>query len=652
MPSICKARLLAFVLPFLLLPLLPACTSSDGGGGGGGDGGAGGNGGAGGEPVISLLELQTVDLPSNAEPEHTPGSPGVTVSNPQLITQFGSADFSLNNARYTRYYLSDQADSQPDAIVVLVPGFEGGASTFAVLAESLARRAKSESSVVVEVWAVDRRSNQLEDTAGLDLAEQEQDPSLGLDFLFGDDLGLEMNETLEAELNRRAIFYDTGEDLAFMAQWTTLVHSQDIDAVVEEARSTARNANVFLGGHSAGTGFTARYAATDFNLDGGDPEPGYAKVRGLVMLEGGGGNLLSQGPTEDQLDRIEARFDGGLYGAVQSQEPRCIDGATACTLETELVDCAAFENTSCTEPVNAYSVVAGLLSPQLLAVSEVAALEGDLQGDTGISILQADQNGIEGNNAVSQVPELAALTLLLGTEPATSVALIGLFLDDDGAAAAAASFVATSLGTVGDTVDGVRTWLNYGDPMPASVLTDNGPKPTDTTGRWGVEVESTDLEGHMMPTFYQGQTNFSDWYYPSSGLSVVSGMGLDTTPLSAPPPEGRGRSDIENITQARNVNVPVIAFGASNGGVATPSRMLGYADSLGTCTAPSCDGSTPRVLEREQPSIAFPTFGDAPGGFEVFISEGYSHVDIVSAEDDQTNNVVAPLLAFIERNLE
>jgi hypothetical protein len=188
--------------------------------------------------------------------------------------------------------------------------------------------------------------------------------------------------------------------------------------------------------------------------------------------------------------------------------------------------------------------------------------------------------------------------------------------------------------------------------MPDSVLTDNGPKPTDTTDRWGVEVESTDLEGHMMPSFYQGQTNFSDWYYPASGLGVVSGMGLDTTPLSAPPPEGRGRSDIENITQARNVNIPVIAFGASNGGITVPGRMLGYADSLGTCTVPSCDGSTARVVDRAQPSIAFPTFGDAAGGFELFISEGYSHVDIVSAEDDQTNNVVAPLLAFIERNLE
>jgi pimeloyl-ACP methyl ester carboxylesterase len=578
----------------------------------------------------------------------------VTVTNPKLITQFGSADLDLNNARYTRYYLSDQADSQPDAIVVLVPGFEGGAATFAVLAENLMRRAKGEASLVVEVWAVDRRSNQLEDTVGLDLAEQEQDPLLGLDFLFGDALGLEMHPTLASELDRRAIFYDSGADLAFMAQWTSLVHSQDIDAVVEAARSVARNANVFLGGHSAGTGFTARYAATDFNLDGGAPEPGYQKLRGLVMLEGGGGSLPTEAPTEDLLDRIEARFDGGLYGAVLSQEPRCIDGQTACTPETELDDCAESANPSCTEPVPAYSVVAGLLSPQLLAVSEVAALEGEVRGDTGISIMQADQNGVEGNNAVTQVPELAALTTLLGTEPTTSIALIGLFLDDDGPAAALASFVATSLGTIGPTIDGVRTWLNYGDPMPPSVLTDNGPAPTDLAlaGVWGTEVESTDLEGHMLRSFYEGQTNFSDWYYPSSGLGVVSGLGLDTTPLSAPPPEGRGRTDIDNLTQARNVNIPVIAFGGSNGLVPVPGRMVAYADSLAACTAPSCDGSTPRVVDREQPSTAFPTFGDAAGGFEVFMSEGYSHVDIVSAEDDETNNVTAPLLRFIERNLD
>jgi pimeloyl-ACP methyl ester carboxylesterase len=577
----------------------------------------------------------------------------VIVTNPRLIEMFGGSNFDLNNARYTRYYLSDQADSQPDAIVVLVPGFEGGASTFAVLAESLARRAK-EASLVVETWAIDRRSNQLEDTAGLDLSEREQDAAIGLDFLFGEQLGLQLGETLASELGRRAIFYNTTDDLAFMAQWTPLVHSQDIDAVVEAARSTARNANVFLGGHSAGTGYTARYAATDFNRGEGPEDPGYAKVRGLVMLEGGAGSLSEEAPSEETLDRIEAAFDGGLYGAVRSGEARCIDGETACTPETEATDCAAFANTSCTEPENAYSVVPGLLSPQLLAVSEVAALEGDLQGDTGISILQADQNGVQGNNAVAQVPELSALTALLGPEPATSIALIGLFLDDDGAAADFAGFVATSLGAIGPSEDGVRTWLNYGDELPAAVLPDNGPPPTDIaeSGTWGQEVESTDLEGHMIPTFYRGQTNFSDWYYPSSGLSVTSGLGLDSTALSAPPPQGRGRSDIENLTEAQEVDIPVIAFGGSNGFVPVPATMLGYADTLAPCAAPSCDGTTPRVVDREQPNTAFPTFGGPAGGYEVHISEGFSHVDIVTAEDDETNNVVRPLFEFVQRNLQ
>ncbi len=640
----------------LSLLLVSACTDDEA------TAGSGGNGGTGGMPDTSSFEQETVNVPSAAKPAHTPGSPGVVVTNPRLIEMFGGSDFDLNNGRYTRYYLSDQADSQPDAIVVLVPGFEGGASTFAALAESLARRGK-EASLVVETWAVDRRSNQLEDTGGLDLSEREQDPAIGLDFLFGEDLGLQMGETLMSELNRRAIFYNTTDDVAFMAQWTTLVHSQDIDAVVEAARSTARNANVFLGGHSAGTGYTARYAATDFNLDDGPPEPGYAKVRGLIMLEGGAGSFSDEAPSEDTLDRIEAAFDGGLYGAVRSGEPSCIDGETVCTVETEATDCAAFANTSCTESTNAYSVVADLLSPQLLAVSEVAALEADIQGDTGISILQADQDGIEGNNAVARVPELSVLTLLLDQldeDPATSTALIGLFLDDDGAAAALAGFVATSLGTIGSLEDGARTWLNYGDELPAGVLTDNGPAPTDVeqAGIWGQEVESTDLEGRMMPTFYRGQTNFSDWYYPSSGLGVTSsgldgtqGLRLDSTALSAPPPEGRGRSDIENLTQARNVDIPVIAFGGSNGFVPVPAEMLGYADTLARCAAPSCDGTTPRVVDREQPNTAFPTFGDAAGGYEVHISEGFSHVDIVTAEDDATNNVVGPLFEFVQRNL-
>ena len=52
------------------------------------------------------------------------------------------------------------------------------------------------------------------------------------------------------------------------------------------------------------------------------------------------------------------------------------------------------------------------------------------------------------------------------------------------------------------------------------------------------------------------------------------------------------------------------------------------------------------------PSQAFPTYGGAEGGFEVYISEGYAHVDVLTAEDDATNQVVAPLADFVARNVQ
>jgi hypothetical protein len=155
-----------------------------------------------------------------------------------------------------------------------------------------------------------------------------------------------------------------------------------------------------------------------------------------------------------------------------------------------------------------------------------------------------------------------------------------------------------------------------------------------------------------VPGFFAGSTNFLDWYYPSSGLGVTNGLGLDTTPLSAPPPLGRGRTDIDNRTQAANIDIPVIGFGGSNGLTPVPASWLRFAAAIGPCTAPSCDSMTPRVLDEANPSEAFPTFGDVSGGFETYISEGYAHLDILTADDDETNNVIRPLLAFINRNLQ
>jgi pimeloyl-ACP methyl ester carboxylesterase len=591
---------------------------------------------------------ETLVVPSEARPAETPGTAGVVVTHPKLLTQFGGADFDLNRATYTRYHLRRLAAAQPDAILILVPGFEGGAGGFKILAENLIPRAYAETGQVFELWAFDRRSHQLEDLAGLELAEANGDPQLALDWLFGAELTL----ALSPELSRRAQFYDS-EDVPFLANWTYLTHSLDIDAVVEAARLAARDGHVFLGGHSAGTGFAARYAATDFDLTGGGPaEPGHAKLRGLVLLEGGGGSTAGGPPSDATLDLIEARFDGGLFGAVRDGEPRCADGSTPCSVDTEAADCAALPIPRCVEETSAYADLGGLLSPRLLASAESIALQASFDPDGGQSILQQEQNGMAGNTAVAQVPELAALG---GVIPAaTAQGMIGRFVDDDGLIAGLAFFVAMSAGAEGPVVDGLATWLDVDEaaafpPCPGAgcVTPDNGPKPTTSDGAlWGVEREVIRME-RLTRTLYEGETNFTDWYYPSSGLGVTQGLpSLDSSALSI----GRGRRDIDNATQAASIDVPVIAFGGSNGLAPIAADFVPFASSIAACAAPSCDGSTPRLVDPAVPDEAFPTYGDVPGGFEVYVTEGYSHVDPLAAEDGPENLVVAPLAAFLSRN--
>jgi hypothetical protein len=615
----------------------------------------------------------TIDIPSPAKGPHTFGTPGVVGATEKFVSQFGAL-IDLNKARYTRWRPAGP-ERRPDAILVLVPGFEGGAGDFKIFAENLIARAGA-GGFVLEVWGFDRRTNQLEDLAGLDVAETFLSADVAIDWLYGGLVGrvclpgapgpVCMSRPLHpliAPYRRRAVFYQF-EDLPFFADWTNLVFSRDIDAVVAVARATARNQNVFLGGHSAGTGFAARYAATDFNLGGGGAaDPGYAKLRGLVLLEGGGGSTAGAPLSDDSLDRIEAKFDGGLVGAVRDFAPRCVDGLTPCTIATEAVDCAGHTPPKCTPPVPPYATVPGLLDPSILAAGEVAAIQAATDPDTGLNALVA-------NGAIAAVPELAPLALL---PDATALGGLGTFVDDDGAIASFASFVATSVGAPGPTVDGRLTWQDITEgQLPATVLPNNGPAPTSLPGtKWGQEKEVTRFD-RLVTAFYAGGTNFTDWYYPVAGPSTTSVSGvctsgvcsvgdvgascttdaqcsqsidLDSSALSI----GRGRRDIENLTQAANVDIPVIAFGGTNGLATVPGAFVPFATSIGACTAPSCDG-TPRVVDASLPNPAFPTFGDVGGGFEIVMAEGFAHLDVVTAEDSADNPIPAALVAFLVRN--
>jgi hypothetical protein len=181
------------------------------------------------------------------------------------------------------------------------------------------------------------------------------------------------------------------------------------------------------------------------------------------------------------------------------------------------------------------------------------------------------------------------------------------------------------------------------------VTPDNGAPPTTGSAPWGVEAEPIRFE-RLLYTFFQGGTNFTDWYYPSSGLSTTSGLpGLDSSALSLPAPDGRGRSDIENLTEASGIDIPVIGLGGTNGLTPVPRSFVPFGSSIAACAAPSCDG-TARVVDDQLPSQSFPTLGGVAGGYEVHLSIGYSHVDPLAAEDGPDNQVIGPLVEFLDRN--
>lgn len=627
------------------------------------------------------LHFETITIPSQAAPPNTPGTAGVVVSSPKLISQFSTAAIDLNTATYTRWR-QNGLEQQPDAILVAVAGFGGGANNFKSFIEELIPQVQNDHGLVLEVWGFHRRSNQLEDRKGFHVAEFFGSPITALDWYYGTELGLSLDPLLAFIGGRRAIFYNTSDDIPFLASWSSQVHTLDIDAVIEEARTVVKNDNVFLAGHSAGTGFAARYASTDFDLSGaGPPQPGYAKLRGLVLMEGGGGSTASgPGISDDSLDRMIAKADGGLFGAVRDAAPRCVDGTTPCTVATEAVDCAAFSPPVCTPDTSAYSSLIG--GPGLLAASEVLALQAQTveDPDAVLALVQEDQ-GAPGNNAVAVVPDLGLLGILPNATPYN---LFGTFLDDDGIVATLLSpAVATALGEPGPTVDGLATWKTLAEgPFSAGVVPDNGPPPTTLSGtlRWGQEVEVAEM-ARLVTTFTAAGTNAADWYYPTSGLSITSASGvcdvgvtglciagdvgaacaadgdcnqsisLDSSRLSLDPPAGRGRRDIANLTQAGAIDIPVIAIGGSNGLAPVPGVYVPFASSIGPCTAPSCDG-TPRVVDPSLPNEAFPTFGGVNGGFEVHISEGYAHNDVLAAENEPGNQVIGPVSDFLARNVQ
>ena len=187
---------------------------------------------------------------------------------------------ALNKALFVRYSLPKAGKAS--AVIVLMPGFLGGASNFDRLARNVVSLNPS-----LEVWAVDRRSNALEDKSVLDAAYTKRDPMSAWRYHVRDAGRAGGFKPLEPK------------ELAFIGYWGLEVHLEDLRRVVQLARGFGQR--VILGGHSLGAAMVSLYAGWDF-----DGVAGYKDLDALLLLDGAAGNTGGSSITEETYQNGQA----------------------------------------------------------------------------------------------------------------------------------------------------------------------------------------------------------------------------------------------------------------------------------------------------------------------------------------------------------
>ena len=382
-------------------------------------------------PSVALLQ-QPQQITGWVEP-HTPGSGAaeeVAVPAGSPIRQILGNTIDLNRVDYVRTALATPG-APPRVILILIPGFLGGAGTFDPIARDLVREFNGR----LEVWAVDRRSNQLEDrrgalharagaeAAGSNLGAIRQAVAEGVRFYFPtSNIDLDGDGNLDGPFPLPdAIPGDGDSDFrrlsqddvrGFEAHWGVDTYVRDWRELVLAARAIVGNDGLVLfGGHSMGTTWASVFAAYDFDTGPG-VEAGYQLVDGLLLLEGGG-----VGPPSASAPDL-ASYQATVAALEAPGGP-----------DVFLADLFGFVNATDIGAAGELNGVAGAFDPDGDSIVQTSPVFGDLP----VSIL------------------LQA--------PMTNESLVGFFLDDEFSTNAAFS------ASLGFSADG----SNIFNPIPALV---------------------------------------------------------------------------------------------------------------------------------------------------------------------------------------
>lgn len=290
--------------------------------------------------LAALLVLPAAALAASGDT--IPGHPDVIGEYVQIpgADATGTPDV-FNTATYMRVRLAaDGKNPKPaHAVVIAQPGFASTPAIWSNVAADLVEKAtartcgekKEAGPCRVEVWIMDRRGSQMEDTSGLRTARANDDPLAALDYYYGAEIlappcALPPPPGSPAGSSCRVPLADlddlialpfgtfeplTQDDVRFMSEWGFETMAADVDALIKFIPKGEKdgNKNIFLAGHSQGGGFVSLYGGRRL----ADGRRGHENLAGLIFLDGGPSVGSNPAPTPADINDY-LTFVGALRG--------------------------------------------------------------------------------------------------------------------------------------------------------------------------------------------------------------------------------------------------------------------------------------------------------------------------------------------------
>jgi hypothetical protein len=463
-----------------------------------------------------------------------------------------------------------------DSVAVLFPGVIEGATAFDALARN-AIRESARRGRHIEVWGIDRRSNCLEDHAGLDTAEASGNVQDAIDYYYG-------GKPIDGK--KFAGFDVPDRVLADMSMEQTVT---DYNAVLtnELPSQPWREQHVICGGHSMGGPLTEIYAGWDFDGDKTtDADAGYRQCAGFIGLD----TTLNSG----SLDLLNPPTTG-LIGSFTGGLLKSVSNTTISAIKVGVIP----------RHVDMFGI-----NPESMNALEVIASEAEKHPNDEatplVKAVPADKH-MEDFFRVAGSPDLASWALNkanLRNYRYTNMALLGQVMDDNGGVF---GLVRTSFGFF----DGAPWRLNR-LPAQAGIVPGLGQLATP-----GMLVIPFAQNPQQLSTW----RNYDDLPAKAKGITTPAAEVADATQFARAIHEGP-----LNLTE----NYFPIRLVADELLLATGTRSGGFAHAF----YPHATLNKPRIAVIAGDGILGAS--SKPVDPRV-IAPGYQHLDVLAAAENQNN---------------